>query len=49
MMPVPVDRIVPVGTIDPDDVHLPGIFVQRIFHATGHKNVIEQRTTRKRA
>jgi 3-oxoacid CoA-transferase subunit A len=46
---VEAEEIVPVGTIDPDDVHLPGIFVQRIFHATGHKNVIEQRTTRKRA
>jgi 3-oxoacid CoA-transferase subunit A len=46
---VEAEEIVERGAIDPDDVHLPGIFVQRIFKATGHKNVIEQRTVRKRA
>ncbi len=34
------------GTLDPDDVHLPGLFVQRIVHVPEHKNVIEFRTTR---
>jgi len=41
-----VDRLVPTGTLDPDDVHLPGLFVQRIVHVPEHKNVIEFRTTR---
>jgi 3-oxoacid CoA-transferase subunit A len=46
---VEAEEIVERGAIDPDDVHLPGIFVQRIFQGAGHKNVIEQRTVRKRA
>ena len=41
-----VDTLVPVGGIDPDDVHLPGLFVQRIVAVSAHKNVIEFRTTR---
>jgi 3-oxoacid CoA-transferase subunit A len=40
------DRLVDVGEIDPDDVHLPGIFVKRIVAVASHKNVIEFRTTR---
>ena len=43
-----VEELVGVGEIDPDDVHLPGIFVQRVFVAHDHKNVIEHRTTRPR-
>jgi len=43
---VEADRLVDVGQIDPDDVHLPGIFVKRIVHVPVHKNVIEFRTTR---
>ncbi len=46
---VEAEEIVERGAIDPDDVHLPGLFVQRIFRGTSHKNVIEQRTVRKRA
>jgi 3-oxoacid CoA-transferase subunit A len=46
---VETDELVPVGSIDPDDVHLPGLFVQRVVVGTNHKNVIEQRTTRPRA
>ena len=46
---VEAEEIVPVGAIDPDDGHLPGLFVKRIFPGTGHKNVIEQRTVRPRA
>jgi len=34
------------GAIDPDDVHLPGIFVKRIVEVREHLNVIEHRTTR---
>lgn len=46
---VEAEEILPRGAIDPDDVHLPGIFVQRIFQGKAHKNVIEQRTVRKRS
>lgn len=44
---VEVEKIVDKGAMDPDDVHLPGIFVHRIvLNATPEKR-IEQRTTRK--
>jgi 3-oxoacid CoA-transferase subunit A len=42
-----VEEIVPTGDLDPDQIHLPGIFVQRIIKGTFEKR-IEQRTTRKR-
>jgi 3-oxoacid CoA-transferase subunit A len=41
-----VDRLVERGQLDPDDVHLPGLFVKRIFEAREHRNPIEFRTTR---
>jgi 3-oxoacid CoA-transferase subunit A len=41
-----VDELVPAGALDPDDVHLPGIFVQRVVHVPEHVNFIEFRTTR---
>lgn len=44
---VEVDEIVPLGSLDPDTIHTPGIFVQRIVKATLPKR-IEQRTVRKR-
>ena len=40
-----VEEIVPVGTLDPDHVHLPGIYVHRLVQGT-HEKRIEQRTTR---
>jgi 3-oxoacid CoA-transferase subunit A len=43
-----VDRLVERGALDPDDIHLPGIFVHHIFEARTHKNPIEFRTTRGR-
>lgn len=43
-----VDELVPVGSLDPDAVHLPGIFVQRVVHVPVHADVIEFRTTRAR-
>ncbi len=46
---VEAEQIVERGAIDPDDVHLPGVFVKRIFQGHAFKNVIEQRTVRKRA
>jgi len=44
-----VEELVEVGSIDPDQVHTPGIFVQRIFQGTHYEKRIEQRTTRPRA
>ncbi len=41
-----VEELVPVGSIDPDQVHLPSIYVQRIFQGTSYAKPIEQRTTR---
>ena len=44
-----VEELVPVGAIDPDHVHTPGIFVKRIIHVPNAEKRIEQRTVRKRA
>jgi len=44
---VEVEEIVPTGTLEPDAIHLPGIYVHRIIQGT-HEKRIEQRTTRKR-
>jgi len=44
-----VEELVPVGALDPDAVHTPSIFVQRIFQGTAYEKPIEQRTVRKRA
>jgi 3-oxoacid CoA-transferase subunit A len=45
---VEVEQIVPVGALDPDEVHLPGIYVHRlVLNATPEKR-IEKRTTRPR-
>jgi 3-oxoacid CoA-transferase subunit A len=43
-----VEQIVPDGAIDPDHVHVPGIFVQRIVRGARYEKRIEQRTTRRR-
>ncbi len=43
-----VEEIVEVGELDPDDIHLPRLFVQRIVHVQEHVNFIEYRTTRER-
>ena len=42
-----VEEIVPRGALDPDHIHLPGIYVHRIIQGD-HEKRIEQRTTRKR-
>ncbi len=42
-----VEEIVPRGTLDPDHIHLPGIYVHRLIQGE-HEKRIEQRTTRKR-
>jgi len=44
-----VEELVEVGTLDPDQIHTPGIFVNHIFQAQGLEKRIEQRTTRKRS
>jgi len=44
-----VEHLVEVGSIDPDHIHTPGIFVQRIIQGRDYEKRIEQRTTRKRA
>jgi len=43
-----VEHLVEPGTIDPDHIHTPGIFVQRIVHVKNPVKRIEQRTTRPR-
>jgi len=40
-----VEELVPAGTLDPNQIHTPGIFVQRIFEGNGYEKRIEQRTT----
>jgi 3-oxoacid CoA-transferase subunit A len=40
-----VEEIVPVGSIDPNHVHTPGVFVQRIVQGTAYEKRIERRTT----
>ena len=42
-----VEEIVEAGTLDPDHIHLPGIYVHRLIEGH-HEKRIEQRTTRKR-
>ncbi|MDR7125894.1 CoA transferase subunit A [Pseudotabrizicola sp. 4114] len=44
---VEVEEIVPLGTLDPDHIHLPGIYVHRIIQGQ-HEKRIEQRTVRKK-
>ena len=39
-----VEELVPAGTLDPNQIHIPGIFVQRIFQGEKYEKRIEQRT-----
>ncbi|KAA3438546.1 CoA transferase subunit A [Rufibacter hautae] len=41
-----VEELVPVGELDPNMIHTPGIYVQRIFQGKDYEKRIEQRTTR---
>ena len=43
-----VEELVPVGTLDPNQIHIPGIFVKRIFQGERYEKRIEQRTVRPR-
>jgi hypothetical protein len=40
-----VEEIVPVGTFDPDAIHTPGIYVNRLFQGKDYERRIERRTT----
>jgi 3-oxoacid CoA-transferase subunit A len=44
-----VEEMVPQGALDPDHIHTPGIFVQRMINVKNPEKRIEQRTVRKRA
>ncbi len=44
-----VEELVPAGSLDPDHIHTPGIYVHRIFQGTNYEKRIEQRTVRKLA
>jgi 3-oxoacid CoA-transferase subunit A len=46
---VEVEKIVEVGEIAPDDVHLPGIYVHRIVHNATPEKRIEKRTITEKA
>jgi 3-oxoacid CoA-transferase subunit A len=41
-----VEELLPVGALDPNEIHTPGIFVQRIFQGEKYEKRIEQRTLR---
>jgi 3-oxoacid CoA-transferase subunit A len=43
-----VEHLVQPGELDPDTIHTPGIYVQRIVHVPNHEKKIEQRTVRPR-
>jgi 3-oxoacid CoA-transferase subunit A len=45
---VETDTLCELGDIDPDDVHLPGVFVHRVVHVPEHEDAFEYRTVRKR-
>jgi 3-oxoacid CoA-transferase subunit A len=43
-----VEELVEAGTLDPNQIHTPGIFVQRIFQGEKYEKRIEKRTVRKK-
>jgi 3-oxoacid CoA-transferase subunit A len=43
-----VEELVEVGKLDPDQIHTPGIYVQRIVQGSRYSKMIEKRTVRKR-
>jgi 3-oxoacid CoA-transferase subunit A len=43
-----VEEVVPAGELDPDQIHTPGIFVQRVIKASSYEKPIEQRTVTER-
>jgi 3-oxoacid CoA-transferase subunit A len=43
-----VEELLPAGALDPNEIHVPGIFVKRIFQGEKYEKRIEQRTVRSR-
>jgi 3-oxoacid CoA-transferase subunit A len=43
-----VEELLPAGTLPPDQIHTPGIYVHRIFQGNNYEKRIEQRTVRKK-
>lgn len=43
-----VEELLPAGSLDPNQIHIPGIFIQRIFQGVDYEKRIEQRTVRPR-
>lgn len=43
-----VEELVPAGELDPNEIHVPGIFVKRIFQGNNYEKRIEQRTIREK-
>jgi 3-oxoacid CoA-transferase subunit A len=43
-----VEQLLPAGELDPNEIHIPGIFVQRIFRGENYEKRIENLTVRKR-
>lgn len=41
-----VEELVQAGELDPNEIHTPGIYVQRIFEGKNYEKRIEQRTVR---
>lgn len=41
-----VEELVPVGELDPNQIHTPGIYIKRIFQGTGYEKRIERKTER---
>lgn len=44
-----VEELVPAGQLDPDAIHVPGIYVHRIFQGNNYEKRIEQRTVRSKS
>ena len=44
-----VEELVPAGELDANEIHTPGIFVQRVVQSSGYEKPIEQRTTQPKA
>jgi 3-oxoacid CoA-transferase subunit A len=44
-----VEELVPIGSLDPNQIHIPGIFVQRIFQGKNYEKRIEKRTLRQKS
>ncbi|MET7028839.1 CoA transferase subunit A [Sediminicola luteus] len=44
-----VEELLPAGALDPNEIHVPGIFVNRIFQGKDYEKRIEQRTVRQRS